>query len=147
MSGLQVITIIDVYAGAHLLIMGTLLPAAVTYPDDRIFPFIHEGIVSDDIELNNAEQPVLIITHYCDDQQHEYCVNEDSHYFTISDVNNINIRGYASKKQQLIVDINCSKDTPCTDFTLSEIDITPSSKTEDNVCIKLKGSDKSSYCN
>ncbi|KAI9262290.1 pectin lyase fold/virulence factor [Phascolomyces articulosus] len=106
-----------------------------------------KGIVFDDIELNNVEHPILITTHYCDNQQQEYCDGEDSHSLTISDVSITNIRGSASQKQHPIVDINCSKDTPCTDFTLSEIDITPSSKTEDNVCINLKGSDKISYCN
>ncbi|KAI8139165.1 pectin lyase fold/virulence factor [Fennellomyces sp. T-0311] len=105
------------------------------------------GVVFDDIQLDNAEHPIIITTHYCDDQQQEYCDGEDSHSLTISDVTITNIRGSASEKQHPIVDINCSTDTPCTNFVLSDIDITPSSKTGDNVCINLEGSKDISYCN
>ncbi|KAG2217134.1 hypothetical protein INT45_008849 [Circinella minor] len=105
-----------------------------------------KGIVFDDIQLDNVEHPILITTHYCDDQQQEYCNGEDSHSLTISDVSITNIRGSAAEKKYPIVDINCSTDTPCTDFSLSKIDIEASSSTTANVCINLEGSDGISYC-
>ena len=64
-----------------------------------------KGIVFDDIELDNVEHPILITTHYCDDQQQEYCDGEDSHSLTISDVTINNIRGYV-----LVYNISCFTD-------------------------------------
>ncbi|KAJ8662589.1 hypothetical protein O0I10_001550 [Lichtheimia ornata] len=105
------------------------------------------GITFEDITLDNVENPILITTHYCDNQQQEYCDGEDSHSLSISDVTISGISGtVSSKKSNPIISIDCSTETPCKDFTLSDITVKGHDKTKANVCTNLEGSDKISYC-
>ncbi|KAI9498417.1 pectin lyase fold/virulence factor [Zychaea mexicana] len=105
------------------------------------------GIVFDDINLDNVDNPIIITTHYCDNNQMEYCTGQDSHSLTISDVTINNIYGSASEHKYPVLSVDCSTDTPCKDFTITNINVEPSSKTTDNVCVNLNGSDDISYCN
>ncbi|KAI8137320.1 pectin lyase fold/virulence factor [Fennellomyces sp. T-0311] len=104
------------------------------------------NIVFDDINLDQVDHPILITTHYCDNNQLEYCTGSDSHSLTIKDVTINNIYGSATNKKYPIVDINCSTDTPCERFSMSKINVKASSKTTSNVCKNLKNSNKISYC-
>ncbi|RCI04613.1 hypothetical protein CU098_011748 [Rhizopus stolonifer] len=100
----------------------------------------------ENVALNNVDNPVLITTHYCDDNAMQYCNGNDSYSLNISDVFIKNIRGSVSNLGQPIVNVNCSVLSSCTGFTLSKIDITASNNTKPNVCEYLEGSDKISYC-
>ncbi|GAN05773.1 exopolygalacturonase precursor [Mucor ambiguus] len=96
------------------------------------------------VDLSNVENAVLITTHYCDNNQMSYCNGKDDASLTISDVNISGLTGSMSGSNP-IVSINCSTNTPCSDFTLSGITISKNSKTKANVCTNLKGSSSISY--
>ncbi|KAG0746179.1 hypothetical protein G6F57_008481 [Rhizopus arrhizus] len=109
-----------------------------------------EGSVSDvkysNVKLNNVDNPVIVTTHYCDKNQQSYCNGNDDSSLTISGVTFNKITGSVSSKGNPIININCSVDTPCSDFTLSGVSITKASKTKSNVCVNLSGSSKISEC-
>ncbi|RCI04614.1 hypothetical protein CU098_012826 [Rhizopus stolonifer] len=104
------------------------------------------GIKFEGVTLTNVENPVLITTHHCDDNQLEYCNGNDASSLTISDVTISEITGSVSNDGNPIINVNCSTNTPCSGFTMSKVDITKQSKTKPNVCVNLTGSDKISYC-
>ncbi|KAG1436526.1 hypothetical protein G6F56_013523 [Rhizopus delemar] len=109
-----------------------------------------KGSVSDvkfsNVKLNNCENPVLITTHYCDKNQLEYCTTNDKESLTISDVHITGITGSVANIGNPIVSVNCSSETPCTDFTMTGVDLTKAATTPSNVCVHLEGSDKISAC-
>ncbi|KAI8372481.1 pectin lyase fold/virulence factor [Blakeslea trispora] len=99
-----------------------------------------------DVKLNNVENPVLITTHYCDKNQKSYCNGNDGHSLTIKDISMENITGSTSRKSNPAISINCSKNTPCSGFKMSNVKISTHSKTKKNECINLSGSNSISYC-
>ncbi|KAG0741375.1 hypothetical protein G6F57_001115 [Rhizopus arrhizus] len=109
-----------------------------------------KGAVSDveysNIKLNNVDNPILITTHYCDQNQQSYCNGNDGSSLSISDVTISDVTGSVSSAGNPVFSVNCSKNTPCTGFSVSGVDITKSSKTKSNVCTNLSGSDKISLC-
>ncbi|KAI8352819.1 pectin lyase fold/virulence factor [Choanephora cucurbitarum] len=109
-----------------------------------------KGSVSDihftGVELNNVDNPIVVTTHYCDNNQQSFCKGNDNASLTIKGVEIKSITGSASAKGNPIVSINCSKDTPCSGFTMSGITVAKSSKTKKNECINLSGSNSISYC-
>ncbi|KAI9266755.1 pectin lyase fold/virulence factor [Phascolomyces articulosus] len=106
-----------------------------------------ENITFSNIEITNAENPIVITTHYCDGNQMDYCIGSDTESLTIRDIVFDNIHGSASDKGNPIVNMNCSINTPCTDITLTNIDIEPSSNTpKDNVCDYVEGAEDIPYC-
>lgn len=52
-----------------------------------------KNVVFQDIKLEAAENPIIITTHYCDNNQMQYCTGEDTHSLTISDVTISGISG------------------------------------------------------
>ncbi|KAI9014333.1 pectin lyase fold/virulence factor [Phycomyces nitens] len=105
------------------------------------------GITFDNINLQNAENPILITTHYCDNQKAESCTGSDSTSLTISDVTLNNIYGSISTtKKKPIISVNCSTETPCKNFAITNINIVAASNTPKNVCTNLSGSSSISYC-
>ncbi|ORZ01671.1 pectin lyase fold/virulence factor [Syncephalastrum racemosum] len=104
------------------------------------------GITYDDINLDNVDNPIIITTHYCDNQKMEYCNGNDASSLSISDVTINNVYGSASAKSYPILSVNCSTETPCKDFSITNINVKPSSKTTKNVCVNLEGSNDISYC-
>ncbi|KAG1448524.1 hypothetical protein G6F56_008916 [Rhizopus delemar] len=109
-----------------------------------------KGSVTDvkfsNVKLNNVDNPILITTHYCDKNQESYCTGNDKSSLTISGVTLTDITGSVSTAGDSIVNINCSVNSPCSDFTFSGVDITKASKTPSNVCVNLTGSSKISAC-
>ncbi|KAI8341602.1 pectin lyase fold/virulence factor [Choanephora cucurbitarum] len=100
-----------------------------------------------DVKLNNVENPVLITTHYCDKNQQSFCNGNDNHSLTIKDITMQNISGSTStSKSNPAISINCSKDTPCSGFKMTNVNISTHSKTKKNECINLSGSNSISYC-
>ncbi|RCH89836.1 hypothetical protein CU098_006083 [Rhizopus stolonifer] len=104
------------------------------------------GITFSDVTLTNVDNPILITTHYCDNNQKSYCTGNDASSLTISDVVLKDISGSVSTAGNPILNVNCSTKTPCSDFTLTDISITKQSKTKSNICTNLSGSSKISYC-
>ncbi|KAI9494055.1 pectin lyase fold/virulence factor [Zychaea mexicana] len=105
-----------------------------------------ENITFTNMEVTNAENAIVITTHYCDGNQPEYCVGSDDASLTIRNITFDNIFGSASEHGKPIVTMNCSIDTPCTDITLTNIDIEPASNTEENVCEHVTGAEDIPYC-
>ncbi|OBZ88758.1 Exopolygalacturonase rpg16 [Choanephora cucurbitarum] len=109
-----------------------------------------KGSVSDvhfsGVELNNVDNPIVITTHYCDNNQQSFCKGNDNASLTIKGVEIKSITGSASNKGGPVVSINCSKNTPCSGFTMSGINVTKNSKTKKNECINLSGSNSVAYC-
>ncbi|RCH84607.1 hypothetical protein CU098_006886 [Rhizopus stolonifer] len=105
------------------------------------------GVKFESVQLDNVENPVLITTHYCDKNQKSYCNGNDSHSLTIKDITIKDISGStSSKKSNPAISINCSKNTPCSNFKMSNVNISKHSKTKKNECINLSGSSSISYC-
>ncbi|KAI8367743.1 pectin lyase fold/virulence factor [Blakeslea trispora] len=98
------------------------------------------------VQLNNVENPIVITTHYCDNNQQSYCNGNDNASLTIKDVEIKSITGSTSAKSNPVISINCSKNTPCSNFSLSGINISKNSKTKKNECINLNGSNGIAYC-
>ncbi|CAO3690722.1 unnamed protein product [Rhizopus stolonifer] len=109
-----------------------------------------KGSVSDikysNLKLNNVDNPILITTHYCDQNQMKYCTSNDDKSLSISDVSISDISGSVSSAGNPIFSVNCSTSTPCKNFSVSGVSITKASKTKSNVCTNLQGSDKFSVC-
>ncbi|KAI7860040.1 pectin lyase fold/virulence factor [Circinella umbellata] len=106
-----------------------------------------ENVTFSNIEVTNAENPIVITTHYCDGNQMEFCNGSADESLTIRDIIFNNIFGSASEDGKPIVNLNCSVNTPCSDIKLTNIDIEPSSKTStDNVCEHVEGAEKMPYC-
>ncbi|CAO3698616.1 hypothetical protein G6F70_001896 [Rhizopus microsporus] len=109
-----------------------------------------KGSVSDviykNVHLNNVDNPVIVTTHYCDKNQMSYCNNNDASSLSISDVTFNTITGSASSAGNPILNVNCSTKTPCTDFTISGLTVTKTSKTPKNVCVNLSGSSSIAAC-
>ncbi|ORY97707.1 pectin lyase fold/virulence factor [Syncephalastrum racemosum] len=105
-----------------------------------------KDIKFEDINLDNVDNPIIITTHYCDNQKMSYCKGNDDSSLSISDVTLSNIYGTASNHAYPILSVNCSKNTPCSGFSISDINVTPAKKTTANECINLKNSNKISYC-
>ncbi|KAG1442294.1 hypothetical protein G6F56_011124 [Rhizopus delemar] len=108
-----------------------------------------KGSVSDviyrNVQLNNVENPVIVTTHYCDKNQMSYCTKNADTSLAISGVTFDNISGSVTGKKP-IVSIDCSTKTPCTNFSLKNVNIKKASATPKNVCTNLTGSNKISYC-
>ncbi|KAL1935289.1 hypothetical protein VTP01DRAFT_4429 [Rhizomucor pusillus] len=105
------------------------------------------GVTFDDIYLDNVENPIIVTTHYCDNQQMSYCNGADSSSLSIHDVTINNIYGTeADNVKHPVLSINCSTDTPCYDFKVTNVNITPGDKATDNVCENLKEASSISYC-
>ncbi|OBZ90404.1 Exopolygalacturonase rpg16 [Choanephora cucurbitarum] len=98
------------------------------------------------VQLNNVDNPILITTHYCDNNQMSYCKGNDNASLTIKDVQIKSISGSASSAGKPVLSINCSKNTPCSGFSVSGINVTKNSKTKKNECINLNGANSISYC-
>ncbi|OBZ83117.1 Exopolygalacturonase rpg16 [Choanephora cucurbitarum] len=98
------------------------------------------------VQLNNSDNPILITTHYCDNNQQSFCKGNDNASLSIKNVQIKNISGSVSSKGRPAISINCSKNTPCSNFSLSNINISKSSKTKKNECINLSGSNSIAYC-
>ncbi|ORZ01670.1 pectin lyase fold/virulence factor [Syncephalastrum racemosum] len=105
-----------------------------------------KDVTFDDINLDNVDNPIIITTHYCDNEKLEYCDGNDDSSLTISGVTINNIYGSASDHAYPILSVNCSVDTPCSDFKITKLDVDASSKTVANVCENLEGSSDISYC-
>ncbi|KAG0738329.1 hypothetical protein G6F57_006223 [Rhizopus arrhizus] len=108
-----------------------------------------KGSVSDvlykNVKLNNVENPVIVTTHYCDKNQMSYCTKNADRSLSIKGVTFDTITGSVTGKKP-IISIDCSKSTPCTGFSLKNVNIKKASKTPKNVCNNLSGSNKISYC-
>ncbi|KAG1142369.1 hypothetical protein G6F37_005782 [Rhizopus arrhizus] len=108
-----------------------------------------KGSVSDvlyrNVQLNNVENPVIVTTHYCDKNQMSYCTKNADSSLSISGVTFDTITGSVTGKKP-IINIDCSKKTPCSGFTLKNVNIKKASNTPKNVCNNLNGSNKISYC-
>ncbi|KAF1796673.1 glycoside hydrolase family 28 protein [Mucor lusitanicus] len=109
-----------------------------------------KGSVSDvrfeHVKLNKVENPIIIDEYYCDNNQKSYCQKNSDKSLTISNVVINDITGSVSEKKNPIMSINCAPGTPCSGFSVSNVNISKNSKTTKNVCNNLKGSDKISYC-
>ncbi|KAI8373292.1 pectin lyase fold/virulence factor [Blakeslea trispora] len=103
-------------------------------------------IVFENVELVNSENPVIITTHYCDNNQMQYCWPNIDKSLSISGITVKNIRGSVSNDGNPVINVNCSSTSPCSDFTLQNINISRSNNTPANVCDHLEGSDKIAYC-
>ncbi|CEG69135.1 hypothetical protein RMATCC62417_05263 [Rhizopus microsporus] len=106
-----------------------------------------KGAVSDirfqNVQLYDTENPVAITTHYfC--EQNKNCNNDQS--LTISNVVIDRITGTTSNKDLPIISIDCSKNSLCKDFSLTNINIKKNPTTKKNVCNYLVGSEKIPYC-
>ncbi|KAI9031612.1 pectin lyase fold/virulence factor [Phycomyces nitens] len=100
----------------------------------------------DNINLQKVDNPIIITTHYCDNEKSSSC-NSASTSLSISGVTLNNIYGsVSSTAKEPIVNINCSTGSHCKDVTLTAINITPASNTPKNVCTNLDGSTGISYC-
>ncbi|KAL0073415.1 glycoside hydrolase family 28 protein [Phycomyces blakesleeanus] len=105
------------------------------------------GITFDNINLQNAENPILITTHYCDNQKSSSCTGNDATSLSISDVTINNVYGSVSASaKKPILSIDCATGTPCKEFNLSNINISAASNTPKNVCKNLSGSGSITYC-
>ncbi|CAO3703077.1 unnamed protein product [Rhizopus stolonifer] len=109
-----------------------------------------QGSVTDvrysNIVLNNVDNPVFVTTHYCDPNVIEYCNNNDTISLSISDVHFKDITGSVSALGNPVVNINCSSLTPCSDISLSGINLVRVSNTTNNICENLEGSADISAC-
>ncbi|EIE81316.1 hypothetical protein RO3G_06021 [Rhizopus delemar RA 99-880] len=109
-----------------------------------------KGFVEDinftDIYLEKAENPIIITTHYCDKNEMGYCNNNYETSLDIAGVHFKNIHGSGSDKGKPIINLNCSTESPCSDVTLTNINISKASNNTKNVCVNLKGSDKIPEC-
>ncbi|KAL0079946.1 glycoside hydrolase family 28 protein [Phycomyces blakesleeanus] len=106
-----------------------------------------ENITFDHMNVTNVDYPVMITTHYCDNNQMEFCSGADTHSLTIKDVVFNDIYGTISSAKKPIVSLNCSSETPCSNISLTKIKITPTASTPKNVCDYVTGSENISYCN
>ncbi|CEG80474.1 Putative Polygalacturonase [Rhizopus microsporus] len=106
-----------------------------------------KGVVQDvvykNVQLNNVENPVIVTTHYCDKNQMSFCTKNNDSSLSISKVTFDTITGSVAGKKPAI-SIDCSKNTPCSGFTLSNVNI--KSNGAKNICNNLSGSNKISYC-
>ncbi|KAI8146087.1 pectin lyase fold/virulence factor [Fennellomyces sp. T-0311] len=105
-----------------------------------------ENVKFDSLEVTNAENPIVITTHYCDGNQMDFCNGSDDESLTIRDIIFDNIYGSASEHGNPIINLNCSINTPCSDISLTNINIEPSSSTPENVCEYVEGADEIPYC-
>ncbi|KAG2182018.1 hypothetical protein INT43_006944 [Umbelopsis isabellina] len=105
-----------------------------------------KNIKYDNIRLDSAQNPIIITTHYCDNEQMSSCNADDASSLTISDVIINNVYGSVDGDSDPILNVNCSSSTPCSDFTITNINITPVTKTPKNVCVYLDGSSSIPYC-
>ncbi|KAG0750550.1 hypothetical protein G6F61_000675 [Rhizopus arrhizus] len=109
-----------------------------------------KGKVSDvkyiGLSLVNVDNPIIITTHYCDQNQESYCNGNDASSLSITGVTISGITGSVSSAGNPIVDIDCSTNTPCTDFTISGVTVNKASNTKKNVCINLQGSSGFPIC-
>jgi galacturan 1,4-alpha-galacturonidase len=109
-----------------------------------------KGKVSDvkyiGLSLVNVDNPIVITTHYCDQNQESYCNGNDASSLSITGVTISGITGSVSSAGNPIVDIDCSTNTPCTDFTISGVNVNKASNTKKNVCINLQGSSGFPIC-
>ncbi|KAI9015730.1 pectin lyase fold/virulence factor [Phycomyces nitens] len=99
-----------------------------------------KDITFDNINLQNVEHPILITTHYCDNNKISSCNKDDSSSLSIDGVKINNIYGTVSSKDHPILEINCSTKTPCKNVTVDRINITKNSKTKKNICINFANS-------
>jgi galacturan 1,4-alpha-galacturonidase len=104
------------------------------------------GIKYDNIRLDSVQNPIIITTHYCDDEHMSECNADNAESLTISDVTINNIYGSVDGDSNPILSVNCSSSTPCSDFTITNINVTPVSGTPKNACVYLDGSSSISYC-
>ncbi|KAG1053523.1 hypothetical protein G6F43_004409 [Rhizopus delemar] len=108
-----------------------------------------KGSVSDvvyrNVKLNNVENPVIVTTHYCDKNQMSYCTKNADSSLSITGVTFDNISGSVTGKKP-IINIDCSTKSPCSGFTLNQVNIKKASSTPKNVCNNLTGSNKITYC-
>ncbi|KAI9495611.1 pectin lyase fold/virulence factor [Zychaea mexicana] len=107
---------------------------------------IVENVTFTNMEVTNTANPIIITTHYCDVNQMDFCVGSDDASLTIRNITFDNIFGSASEAGNPIVKMNCSINTPCSDITLTNIDIEPASNTIENVCEHVTGAEDIPYC-
>ncbi|CAO3675618.1 unnamed protein product [Umbelopsis ramanniana] len=105
-----------------------------------------KNINYDNIRLTNVDNPIIVTTHYCDNEHESSCNADDSSSLSISDVTINNVYGAVSSAGDPILSVNCSTNTPCTNFAITNINISKASKTPKNVCIDLTGSSSIPYC-
>ncbi|GAA5809496.1 hypothetical protein MFLAVUS_002905 [Mucor flavus] len=99
------------------------------------------------VKLPNSENPIIVTAYYCDKNQMNFCQKNGNKSLNISGVTFTNISGYASTvKKNPIVNFDCAKDTPCSNFSVSGINIKGHSKTPKNVCNNLRDSGKIGVC-
>ncbi|KAL0088316.1 glycoside hydrolase family 28 protein [Phycomyces blakesleeanus] len=103
-------------------------------------------ITFDKINLQNVENPILITTHYCDNQKASSCVGSDSTSLSISGVTINNIYGSVAASKKSIVNINCASKAPCKNVSLTNINIKRASNTPKNVCLNVAGSSSIGLC-
>ncbi|GAA5810032.1 hypothetical protein MFLAVUS_003448 [Mucor flavus] len=110
-----------------------------------------KGVVSNvkfqNIKLPNNENPIIVTAHYCDKNQMNFCTKNANKSLDISGITFTNISGSASSaKKNPIVNFDCAKDTPCSGFSVSGINIQGHSRTPKNVCNNVRDSGKLSVC-
>ncbi|KAI8364867.1 pectin lyase fold/virulence factor [Choanephora cucurbitarum] len=109
------------------------------------------GSVSDvhyeNITLNKVDNPIIVTTHYCDQNQQSYCTGNDSKSLSITDVTIKGVTGSTSSaSKNPVLSINCSTGTPCSGFNISGVNVSKNANTAKNECINLSGSNNISAC-
>ncbi|ORY98602.1 pectin lyase fold/virulence factor [Syncephalastrum racemosum] len=105
------------------------------------------NITFEQMTVTDAENPIVITTHYCDGNQMDYCNGDDSRSLTIKDITFKDISGSVDPDAgKPIISLNCSTNTPCSDITLTNIDVKAANNTPSNVCVNVDGSDKMPLC-
>ncbi|ORY93961.1 pectin lyase fold/virulence factor [Syncephalastrum racemosum] len=104
------------------------------------------NVTFDDFEVTYVDNPIVITTHYCDNNQPDYCNGDETQSLTFKDITFNNVYGFTSDAAEPIININCSSKTPCENIQLTKINIKPADTTPDNICVNLSGSDDISLC-
>ncbi|XP_043721194.1 exopolygalacturonase-like [Telopea speciosissima] len=76
------------------------------------------GFIFDDIIMNNVQNPIIIDQQYCSGSS---CKNKPPSRVQVSNVHFMNIRGTSATK--VAVSINCSRQFPCQNVQLSNINL------------------------
>ncbi|CDS12141.1 hypothetical protein LRAMOSA04336 [Lichtheimia ramosa] len=106
-----------------------------------------QNITFDHMEVTNAENPIVITTHYCDNNQMDYCNGSDDESLSIQDVTFNDIYGSVSgEKSNPIINMNCSINSPCSDIILTDINIKAADNTPENVCDHVTNAEEIPYC-
>ncbi|KAG2211156.1 hypothetical protein INT47_006275 [Mucor saturninus] len=105
-----------------------------------------QNVKFNNVQLINADNPIVVTTHYCDQNQMAYCQKSDSTSLSITGVTVSGITGSVSSANQPIVNINCSSGAHCSGFSISGVTVNKAARTPKNICTYLDNSSKIGVC-